>query len=72
VKKTIFVHIGRPKVGLIAIQRFFKTNRKVLLENGVLYPVCGERQNASYQLAEVLLEGEKPIDFPSAKICIRS
>ena len=66
-KKTVYIHIGRPKVGSTAIQRFLKTNRKVLLKNGVLYPHAGEKQNASHKLAEVLLSGRTNPQEGSAK-----
>lgn len=51
---TLYIHIGRPKVGSTAIQRFLKFNRSLLLEKGVLYPETGERENASHLLAEAL------------------
>jgi hypothetical protein len=66
-KKKIYIHIGRPKVGSTAIQRFLKFNRKTLLENDVLFPVTGERQSASHQLAAVLLEDAKPEKASSAE-----
>lgn len=67
-KKKLYIHIGRPKVGSTAIQGFLRTNRKTLLENGMLYPVTGERQNASHQLAAVLLrDAGKRANLPSAE-----
>jgi hypothetical protein len=41
VKKTIFLHIGPPKTGTSAIQQFLSANRKILKENGYLYPGRG-------------------------------
>ena len=52
--KTLYIHIGRPKVGSTAIQRFLKFNRERLLEQGILYPRTGERENASHLLAEAM------------------
>ncbi len=60
--KTLYIHIGRPKVGSTAIQRFLKFNRALLLERGVLYPETGERENASHLLAEALGEDANPRD----------
>ena len=71
-KKKLYIHIGRPKVGSTAIQSFLKTNRKTLLENGILYPAAGERQNASHQLASVLLrEAERKQDLNPAESLYR-
>ena len=71
-KKKLYIHIGRPKVGSTAIQSFLRTNRKTLLKNGILYPVTGERQNASHQLAAVLLgDGNKKAKLPSAESLYR-
>jgi len=53
-KKKLFIHIGRPKVASTAIQRFLKANRNALLQHGVLYPITGERQQASHRLCDVL------------------
>ena len=37
----LYLHIGLPKTGSTAIQRFFKVNRDALEERGVLYPLSG-------------------------------
>jgi hypothetical protein len=37
-KKEIFLHIGSPKTGTTSIQRTFFHQRKMLLQEGVLYP----------------------------------
>jgi len=60
-KKTLYVHIGRPKVGSTAIQRFLKGNSELLKSLGVLYPKAGQKENASHVLAEVL----QPQQFPN-------
>ncbi|MDP5031854.1 hypothetical protein [Paraglaciecola sp.] len=36
--KRVVVHVGPPKTGTSAIQKWFSKNRDLLLENGVLYP----------------------------------
>ena len=41
--KTLFLHIGMPKTGTSAVQRFFADNRELLSEEGFLYPDFGLR-----------------------------
>lgn len=38
---TIYLHIGTPKTGTTALQKFLFNNREKLLEKGSLYPVSG-------------------------------
>jgi len=37
---TLCLHIGMPKTGTKAIQRFLDTNREVLAACGIMYPKC--------------------------------
>ena len=50
-KKKLFIHIGRPKVGSSAIQHFLWKNRNALLNEGILYPESIIFQKASHKLA---------------------
>lgn len=62
-KKTIYIHIGRPKVGSSAIQKFLLMNRSLLLNSHkTLYPKTGEMDLASHELALVFLH-----DLPDAR-----
>ncbi len=54
---TLYLHIGTPKTGTTAIQRFFYINRDELKENGLLYP--GENEN-HYIAALEIREADKP------------
>lgn len=57
-KKKLYIHIGRPKVGSSAIQHFLFMNRDYLLnKNKMLYPKTGVLQKASHRLALVFLPG---------------
>ena len=48
-KPVLYLHIGRPKTGSTALQRFLLRNAAGLMENGVLYPATGRYQMASHQ-----------------------
>ena len=39
--KTIYIHIGTPKTGTTAIQRFLTQNSTILAQKGILYPIVG-------------------------------
>lgn len=55
-KKKLYIHIGRPKVGSSAIQHFLFMNRELLLNRyKMLYPKTGILQKASHKLALVFL-----------------
>ena len=41
---TIYLHIGAPKTGSTALQYFLMSNRDILAENNVLYPILGEAE----------------------------
>ncbi|MEM9255492.1 MAG: hypothetical protein AAGA91_08590 [Pseudomonadota bacterium] len=58
-RKTLYVHIGRPKVGSTALQRFLHSNRDRLRLDGVLYPKTGERQKASHGLSDALVNPDE-------------
>ncbi len=44
----LFLHIGLPKTGSTAIQRFFYLNQEKLQENGILYPRTGRDTSKEY------------------------
>ena len=46
--KEIFLHIGFPKTGTSAIQRFLSINKKTLESNSVLYPCSGLTEYAGH------------------------
>lgn len=51
-KKTkLVIHIGRPKTGSTALQRFLFESKPQLRKLGVLYPIAGNYQNASHLYA---------------------
>lgn len=50
-KKTLFVHIGRPKVGSSAIQHFLDSNRFGLAYLNCFYSAVGYRHRANHGLA---------------------
>ncbi|MGK0442157.1 MAG: hypothetical protein ACJA0N_001964 [Pseudohongiellaceae bacterium] len=52
-KKRLYIHIGRPKVGSSALQQFLFENRVALKKRGVLYPEVAMHQNASHKLSLV-------------------
>jgi hypothetical protein len=55
-EKTLYIHIGRPKVASSAIQNFLLMNRAILLKNySTLYPKTGEMDLASHKFALVFL-----------------
>lgn len=62
-KKTLYIHIGRPKTGSSAIQHFLADNRKVLARHGCLYPQTGQHHKASHKFALVFLPS-----LPDAKL----
>ena len=39
--KTIYIHIGTPKTGTTAIQRFLTQNNMLLAQRGIFYPIVG-------------------------------
>jgi hypothetical protein len=41
----LYLHIGTEKTGTTSVQKFFRANRDLLAENGVLYPQAPGRQN---------------------------
>ena len=41
----LYLHIGTEKTGTTSVQKFFRANRELLAENGVLYPQAPGRQN---------------------------
>ena len=41
--KTLYLHIGTPKTGTTALQKFLWLNREVLLQHGLLFPDFGFR-----------------------------
>ena len=55
----IFLHIGIPKTGTTAIQRFFSQRRLILKSAGILYPVTMGRCGAHYELSSVFGFGPK-------------
>ncbi|MEQ1438365.1 hypothetical protein AAG565_03280 [Fontimonas sp. SYSU GA230001] len=52
-KRTLYLHIGRPKVGSTALQHFLWNNRERLAQQGILYPATPMLQKASHKLALV-------------------
>ncbi len=54
-KQTLYIHIGRPKVGSSAIQHFLHTNRASLECQGCIYPKNGIYQGANHRLALTFL-----------------
>lgn len=54
-KKTLYLHIGRPKTGSTALQTFLHRNRDALEQQGICYPKTGLYQKASHKLSLVLL-----------------
>tara|TARA_R110002124_G_scaffold76782_1_gene205765 strand:+ start:6273 stop:7463 length:1191 start_codon:yes stop_codon:yes gene_type:complete len=73
-KKTLFIHIGRPKAGSSAIQHFLWMNKALLMEQGCYYPEAGQRHRASHGLSSTLLpkfSGENKFANLSAKSLYR-
>jgi len=56
----VYIHIGMGKTGTSAIQHFFNTNRKALLENGLLYAESGKIGNSHKGLA---IADSSDVDF---------
>jgi hypothetical protein len=56
-KPTLYIHIGRPKVGSSAVQTFLNRNRQALLESGCYYPRTGLYHGASHKFSLVYLPG---------------
>lgn len=66
----LFLHIGLPKTGTTAIQRFFYLNQVKLQENGILYPRTGRDISKDYgpnhqELVNLLIDKNqyKILDF---------
>lgn len=55
---TVYLHIGTPKTGTTSIQQLLSENRKKLLDQGVLYPMCGtsKKYAGHFNLAAVLMK----------------
>ena len=68
--KEIFLHIGFPKTGTSAIQRFFSINKGVLKNNGVLYPDAGLTEYAGHVgIAKAArMKAVKPFDILRSEI----
>lgn len=43
--RTIYFHIGAEKTGTTSLQNFFHTNRAVLKDHGILYPISAGKKN---------------------------
>jgi hypothetical protein len=41
----LYLHIGTEKTGTTSVQKFFKANREILAENGIVYPHAPGKQN---------------------------
>ncbi len=41
----LYLHIGTEKTGTTSVQKFFRANRELLAENGIIYPEAPGRQN---------------------------
>jgi hypothetical protein len=41
----LYLHIGTEKTGTTSVQKFFRANREVLAENGIIYPLAPGKQN---------------------------
>lgn len=52
-KRKLFLHIGRPKVGSTALQTLLHDNRELLARRGVLYPESPMLKKGSHKLALV-------------------
>lgn len=57
--KYCYIHIGSPKTGTTALQKFFSENREVLYSKGILYPDVSLRGYGHHDIA-FLLNGEYP------------
>lgn len=55
---TVYLHIGTPKTGTTSIQQLLSENRKKLLDQGLLYPMCGtsKKYPGHFNLAAVLMK----------------
>jgi hypothetical protein len=80
---TIYLHIGTPKTGTTALQKFLFDNREKLLEKGYLYPISGiistaqnsKRSPQHLGLCEALVKHydiKYPVDTNSRDKCERS
>lgn len=56
--KKLIIHIGFAKTGSTSIQRFLASNRKLLLQKGVLYPLESDGRDDSYFLYDLLYCGK--------------
>ncbi len=41
----LYLHIGTEKTGTTSVQKFFRANREVLAQNGIIYPLAPGKQN---------------------------
>lgn len=74
-RAKVFIHIGTPKTGSTAIQRFATDNRSRLLELGLRYPEAALRGFGHHDIAFLLGDGypdwAKPQDEPLKSIAGR-
>ncbi|MFV8819972.1 hypothetical protein [Haliea sp. E17] len=54
-RPKLYLHIGRPKTGSTALQRFLADNAPHLQQAGLLYPLAGRFQQASHLFAYACL-----------------
>ena len=66
-KPHCFVHIGAPKTGSTAIQRFLFENREALRERAMLYPDANLRGYGHHDLAFLLSGGYPAWAIPQPK-----
>lgn len=52
----VYIHIGRPKTGSTALQKYFTKHRKLFVSHGYLYPLAGAYRDAHDVLALSLLK----------------
>jgi hypothetical protein len=63
--RQLILHIGYPKTGTTALQRFWELNESFLRKNLLLYPMAGRIHAAHYGFSYRLgLNGDTKLDVP--------
>jgi hypothetical protein len=62
-ERVAYIHIGLPKTGSTSLQAFFRANRDILDERGIIYPDTTGRDVGNATPAVLALDGEFPEYF---------
>jgi hypothetical protein len=71
--RQLILHVGYPKTGTTALQRFWNLNKAILRDSGLLYPATGRSGAAHYGYSYRLgLHDDFDIDFPPIETLVEN